>query len=506
MDKTEKELLVDPGDWYSELFAGDSDSNKSAKHSAEDSKKEEVMESSGLSAEQVHHNEEDEESREMLPADRGSGRNIPVALFFSFSLLIFMSCLFVLCYFNGIETIQRIRLSKPHREYISSYLSYEAKQTMAQSVLHLLRENRAGLESVLRELKGLDDEKAAFLEDMEQRERMYMQNRSVFGLTGTEKTLQSIAGLVRSDVEFRGEKRRRVLLYLDLYDRKKRSLLAQKAEYEKTIAGLTSYQDELYRIDTKSVSDVQESFFLDTIRAADIEKFLYFIENGDYKRAGDAIRALEPLSSGEANVIVKLMSRLSALLQEYNRRIVLLTKRSPFEEISLAYLNEQYDEVEKNIDTFEKEGFLKPLLSGIDGSLYSNKTAQDRYKAEIEQNKKLAGLVRKAASFEKQKEYPKAIDIYQNLLVFRLSSYDREMVLNKLRTAWLAHEQEKIRRDENTQAIKYMDSARILSREGKDDDALRYYRLLLQKCPNSDFTGEAVEGIIRTTSLQKIPE
>jgi len=201
---------------------------------------------------------------------------------------------------------------------------------------------------------------------------------------------------------------------------------------------------------------------------------------------------------------LSLVSRLVLLLQEYDHRLELLRRRSPFEEINLAFLSEDYDSAEKKIRALENEGYLKPILSELDKSLFINGNVRKVVAAEIGQNESLKQLVRKAESYEKKKEYKKALDIYENLLVFRLHSYDREMILDKLHSIWLAFEEENQRREENTQAIKYINSAHILGREGKDTDALEYYKMLLRECPNSDYTQDAVEGIIRITSTQNI--
>ncbi len=532
MDKKEKELLVDPGDWYSELFKDESDSRKIQDQIDMHGMKEKGRTATGqagspgmpgvekpaaTSPKMPRATRADTlEGKQESPAEnnaisdipnQGHGRRkrkgIPVYVFFSSSVLLFILCVYYLFQADNLR-LPDVDFYEPQSGYVASYLTYSTKQNMSKNVLHLLRENRIRLETVQNELKRLEEDKAEFIRGMEQKEKIYLRSRSIFSLTGTEKNLRSIADLVRMDVEFRGEKRRRTRIYLDLYNSRKESLLAQKREYEKAIDELTEYQKAIDSTDSQQLPDIRNTFLIESTGSLYLEKFLNSLENDDYKGALSTLRLLGPLS-GEDRTTMRLVNRLVTLLREYHRRLDLLTGRSPFAEISMAYLNEDYDRVEKKITDLRDEAFLKPILSGIDGSLFVNRGIKNAYEAEIGQKARLADLVRRAESFERQKEYKKALDIYENLLVFKTGSYDREMILKKIRSDWLALEQERLRRSENTQAIKYIDSARILSREGKDADALRYYRLLLKKCPNSDYTEEAVEGIIRITSLPETP-
>ncbi len=507
MEKKEKELLVDPGDWYSELFNGDPNGAAPTSHTSNSKKLAGQIPEPVLSeeTEESHPDTAENASLEKEKHTPGKSMHIHVYAFFCCSVIIFVLCLYYLFHADDFSTLPALHFSPPRTEYVSSYLSYSTKQNMSSSALDLLRKNGARLASLQHELETLEENKNDFIKGIEGKDKIYFQSRSIFGLTGKEKNLRSIADLVRSDVEFRGEKKRRIQIYLQQYNKKRQSLLAQKTEYEKSIGNLTAYQKTVDRIRPVKDQSFDSAFLVDTLRSGYLSKFMYSVEHEDYDGALSALRFLKPLSPRGEDMTMKLIHRLVLLLKEYDRRMELLTRHSPFEEINLAYLNEDYNAVEKKIGNLQKEGFLKPILSGIDGSLFENSTNRDAIDSEIRQSGQLVDLVQRARMYEKKYEYKKALDIYENLLVFRTNSYDREMIIGKLHSIWLALEQEKQRREENTRAIKYINSARILGREGKDADALEYYRMLLQECPNSDYIQEAVEGIIKITSMQKIP-
>ncbi len=513
MDKKEKEPLFDPGDWYSGLFNDEPDHEKSGPGTLKGASnpvkvKKGTSESAGCAGPHGQHsdrNTDPDDSLERENKAQGKNRHIPVYIFFSCAILIFVLCIYYMVHIDDLSALPALHSSVPDSEYVASYLSYSAKQNMHKETLNLLRKNRTLLVSVQHELKTLEEGKNSFLAGMEKKEKIFSQSRSIFNLTGREKNLRSIADLIKSDVEFRGEKRRRIQIYLTLYNRRKKSLLAQKAEYEHNLDALTEYQRAVEPLKPRTAPGWNGTFFIDTVRSGYLENFLYSVEHGDYETAVSAWKAIESLSSTDNERAMSLVGRLVFLLQEYDRRLELLKRRSPFEEINLAFLNEDYNFAETRIRVLEKEEYLKPILSGLNGSLFANSNARDAAAAEIRQSEKLEQLVRQAESYEKKSEYKKALDIYENLLIFRIHSYDREMILGKLHSIWLTLEEEKRRREENTKAIKYIDSARILVREGKDADALEYYRMLLRECPNSDYTQEAVEGIIRITSLNKIP-
>jgi len=512
MDKKEKEMLVDPGDWYSGLFDGDSGHEKIKPGTLEDtSHLLKVKKTTPESARPVgaYEPQSDRDTiLEVMPEEEKNAqrksRHIPVCIFFSCAVLIFLLCIYYLSKIDDLNVLPGLHFSSPSLEYVSSYLSYSAKQNMYKETLNLLRKKRSMLLSVQRDLKNLEEDKNSFLAGMEKKEKIFLKSRSIFDLTGKEKNMRSIADLIRSDVEFKGEKRRRIQIYLELYNRRKESLLAQKEEYEQNIKALTEYQRAIESMNHRLSPRWNSAFLLNTVRSGYLESFLYSVEHGDYESAVSTWKAIQALGSKGNEPALSLVNRLVLLLQEYDHRLELLRRRSPFEEINLAFLSEDYDSAEKKIRALENEGYLKPILSELDKSLFINDNVLKVVAAWIGQNESLKQLVRKAESYVKKKEYEKALDIYENLLIFRLHSYDREMILNKLHSIWLAFEEENQRREENTQAIKYINSARILGREGKDTDALEYYKMLLRECPNSDYTQDAVEGIIRITSTQNL--
>ena len=119
----------------------------------------------------------------------------------------------------------------------------------------------------------------------------------------------------------------------------------------------------------------------------------------------------------------------------------------------------------------------------------------------IELREKVNELAGKAAQLEKNGEYGKAVDTFESLLILPLPSYDREHILNRVHSLWLEVELRRLKREENTKAIKYLESARILNREGNEKEAVDYYRMLLIECPHSDFVGDAVNEIMKLRAM-----
>jgi tetratricopeptide (TPR) repeat protein len=118
----------------------------------------------------------------------------------------------------------------------------------------------------------------------------------------------------------------------------------------------------------------------------------------------------------------------------------------------------------------------------------------------IELRKMVSDLSKKALTLEKRGELQKAADIYEDLLIFPLPSYDREFIIGKLHNIWIDVELKRVKREENTRAIKYLDSARVLNREGNEEEALEYYQMLILECPNSDFIKDALDEMKKLAS------
>jgi tetratricopeptide (TPR) repeat protein len=229
-----------------------------------------------------------------------------------------------------------------------------------------------------------------------------------------------------------------------------------------------------------------------------INRFIFALEGGDYAEALEILAGMKALLHSEDEVISHLLIvRTLEVLKEYTERMKLLQDDAPFDDIKLSYLNENYSEARNRVNDLEEHGFLKPLLSGLDGALYRNSEMRRDIEDDVAMRRKVRELSERAEQLEGRGEYAKAAATYEDLLIFQLPSYDREVLLKRIQRLWLAVELQKLKREQNTRAIKYLESARILNREGNEEEALDYYQMLLMECPHSDFVEDAVKEIMR---------
>jgi hypothetical protein len=96
--------------------------------------------------------------------------------------------------------------------------------------------------------------------------------------------------------------------------------------------------------------------------------------------------------------------------------------------------------------------------------------------------------------------------MYEDLLMYSIPSYDQEYILSRIRVLWLDIEKRRMTREENTRAIKYLESARLLNNEGKEKEALAYYEKLIIECPNSDYKKQALREIMMLVKIGNPPE
>ncbi len=390
---------------------------------------------------------------------------------------------------------------------MTPYLSYSSKMNALENVSRWLRWKRDELLTVERELIELESLKSSYHENMDQKEDLYWANVSAFGLSEAEKGLRSIIDLVKNNVEFRGESKRREGQYLALYEKRKTALIIQKQEHERDINLLTQYMKNLASQNEKTFPFHDDALFIDEIKSRYLERFFVALNRGDYERAIQSLEIVAgfPFSKSE-KVMKKIITDTLNVLKEYSERIDYLQKKSPFDDIKLSYLSENYSETRGRIKSLESEDYLKPILSGLEGALYSNLDTNRRIEKIIEGSDKAKKDAKKAESLQKQGEYKKAVEIYEDLLMYSIPSYDREYILNRIRVIWLDIEMRRIKREENTKAIKFLESARLLIKEGNEKEALTYYEKLIIECPNSDYTEKALREIMMLVKVGNPPE
>jgi len=432
---------------------------------------------------------------------------------FSFSLVILILMLFAIIRAEHVEGLPfrflpSVGRIKSETQAVGSFLTYQSKRQMQTSVYELLKKKREDLHGVEVALTALEAEKNRFLRTMESGEVIFEENLSVFDIDESYRWLRSIVDLVREKVEFEGEAQRRKEQFLKLYERKRSALLAEKREYERQMAELTAYMQTITaegsNAAAKGMPSYQEVLYLDELKQGRINRFLFALEKEDYE---GAIRILEstaglPFADDEKTIHI-LIVRTLRVLQDYRERLTLLHDNGPFDDIKISFLNENYAETRNRVTSLAQHEYIKPLLSGLEGSLVTNMEISRKIDDELALRGKVRELTAKAALLEKGGEYEKAVQTYEDLLVFPLPTYDREFILEKVHELWLDVELKRVKREENTQAIRYLESARMLNREGKEEDALKYYRQLLLECPHSDFVKDAIEELMLLSPASK---
>ncbi len=385
---------------------------------------------------------------------------------------------------------------------VTSYLSHQTRLLAQQTVFEVLQKKKGELEAVENALTDLESEKNSFLRNMEERHNLFDENVSVFYIDDSQRGLETIVDFVRNKVEFKGEAQRREDQFLAAYEQRRESLTQIKKDYEQQMADLTAFHQGI----EAGLDQVQpfytEAMYIDEAKSNRIRRLLFLLERGDHN---GALRTLESVAAlpfrDEERASQVLLNQLLLMLQEYGERMKLIEDNAPFNDIKLSYLNEDYGKALHNVRKLEEEDFIKPLLTGLKGALYTNMEMKRQLEEDIALRKQIRELVKKAALLEKEGEYVKAIDTYESLLIFPLPTYDKEFMLEKVHSLWLEVELRRVKREENTKAIKYLESARILNREGNEKEAIEYYRMLLTECPHSDFVSDAIDEIMNLANM-----
>jgi len=511
MEDQEKDLLTDPGDWYSELFKEDTKSEKNRKIESEKPCSPGLYEDlkSAYSDDFAYKDvpvKNGKEKQEGHQADINEDKPTHVFLFFSFAVIIFLFAVFFLFQIGDSERAPVGYFTKSSEKYVTSYLSHNARVKAQGRVFLLLKKNKAQLNRIENELALLEKEKDHFLNQMEQKEKLFDTQKSIFGLKESQKNIQSIAALVENNVEFKGEVKRRVSQYTKIYENRKLALIKQQLEYEQNLKRLTQFYKEIGDGKQSGIPFYSMSSSIDALKREYIDRFFYYIENDEFGEAINALEALDGLHfNANERALLVVLQKMLPVVKEYRESIDFLKFNSPFDDIKLSYLSENYSNAAERASSLEGNEFIKPILSGLQGAFDTNIVISGEINHTINQNMDLMERIEQAEGFEKKGEYKKALAIYEDILIFRLQSYDKEFVINKIHSLWLPIAMQSLKRQENTKAIKYMESARILSREGSNNEALRYFRMLVKECPNSDYVEEALDEIAKVAALNKTP-
>ncbi len=383
------------------------------------------------------------------------------------------------------------------KAYITPYLSYMSQAEAQRDALFLLKEERDKLRTLENELAKLNRDKDSFLKVMDEKKGIYETNVSSFGLDKSMNELKSIGYLTRYNLQFDIDLNRRKSLYFKSYENRKAELQSDRDSHKRKVAEIRQFIGEIDKRKENTLSIPMKALFINETKRLYVERVLFFIEQEEYKRAKEVLVSLLGFEFNEQEMIQKtLLVRMLSKLDDIIRRLDLLTEESPFDDIKMAYLSEDYKKALNQVENLNANPFLKPILSGLREAIHQNIDSSQEIAEDLGLNGGINELMNKASELEGIGEYEKALMIYKNLLIFNLPPYDREHLVNKIDSGMIPYIKGGLKREDNTNAIKYLDNARKLLWEGKPEEALKCYKLLITECPNSDYVEEALEEII----------
>jgi len=385
---------------------------------------------------------------------------------------------------------------------VSGYLSHEARWGARVSAVTLLRSNRRDLEHLEHELVRAQKERESFYRDIEEMEKDFEENISVFDLDESMKNLKSIVFLLENRIEFRGQVLRRKRMYEDAYKERISALLERKEKLMARGVELTSFIKRTATDGSMELPLYRSDFFMDEVKFLYLSRLGAYIGNGAFVQAGEMLNPIPDFtfSDGERILLEALQKTVSdAALMEARIDAV---EEGAFERIFTRTVAENYADALEDVKTLQDGGFTSPLLGQLRSALSLSIEDVLEIKKDIGINGEVKGLARRASGLEREGELEKALLIYEDILVFSIPPYDREYALRKFYSLKQGIERDRSEREQNTRAIKYLESARTLIHEEKDDDALKFYKLVITDCPQSSYVKHAIQEIIKTVRFE----
>jgi len=429
---------------------------------------------------------------------------VTITLFlFSLSVLFFtVSYLFNFTDFTARLPFSLIKIFKDDPAgHVMSYLSTDSKETVQKDVILLLEKKREELYRIEEELKKLVDEKKLFLYSMGQKKKVFQENISIIDGSEIRNNLKSIVQLNKSELRFHNEAERRINLYLNIHQKKREELLSNKEQITWELAELTGLMQNLKNEKGIEKFPGDKAFFTQESKKKLYERLLFLIDHSEYEKALEVFDTLLGMDFDESETVQENIVRsLLAILKEYKEKRDYLESASIFDDIKMSFLGENYDQTFSHLDTLNADVFMNPLLADLRNVLYSNTNSTKEISEEIELTKNIKKLRDKALEFENRGDYEKAIKIYEDLLILNLPSYDREYLISKIHSIMVPAVKNDIKREENTQAIKYLENARALYLAGKEKEACEFYMLLVTDCSSSDYVEEAITNLLKVSA------
>ncbi|UCB44777.1 MAG: hypothetical protein JSV25_11225, partial [Spirochaetota bacterium] len=374
------------------------------------------------------------------------------------------------------------------RVYISSYLSHLTRSKIAHDSLVVLEKEKSRLARTQRELDELETSMESFLESMKEKQEVFEANVSSINIGELVTDFRAATHINKYNELFNSELNKRKRLFFKSYTSKKTILVNEKQLHEKSISELSHYIDAVQRKGSEELEVTGNLPYLNETQKLYAERAVIFIKQGEYERAAAVLKTVMDAGFDDQVLLIKLLSTL----EELERRQTELTIENPLVDLKLSYLTEDYEEALDQTEKLESDPFLRPLLSTLNTALYRNIEITDDIDADITFRNDVKGLINMATRLEQIGEYEKAVNLYRKLLLLDIPPHDREYLTSKLYSAMKLSIVGELKRSDNTRAIKLLENARRLIWEGKKDEALNQFLLLIKECPNSDYVGQAV--------------
>ncbi len=444
------------------------------------------------------------EEFDIKPVRKKRRELIGVCILLFFALVV---AFFTMNYFTGfikislpLTFIDFTPLPVQKHDYVTSYLSAHTKMTILRELTVFLEEKRVTVARIEKTLEALERDREKFLVSMEQKEKVFHENIAIVDDPQLIEGLKRLIQLKKDREKFDKEMHRRIGVYLSIYDKRSEELEKKKQNILMEITELQQLAGELNKEKSFQISGENRGVFVSEVKRDLYQRFLFYIEHGAYNRALEQLDLLLSLEwNSEDMEQLGIVRGLLSVLTDYQVELNALEDAALLDELKLSYLAEEYDISLSHVNMLEKKEYLSPLLTQLRETLDRNITAEGIVMNEIEVKSRLKELSKKADNFEKREEYGKAVSIYEDLLILNLPSYDREFLIQKVHSLMIPAIKKEIKRRDNTDAIKYLEDARKLYRQGRNNEAAEVYVKLVKNCPNSDYIEEAVSHILRIT-------
>jgi hypothetical protein len=385
---------------------------------------------------------------------------------------------------------------------VTPYLTFRSRTSLRKDIYRFLQLNRDQLSEVHAELDRLEEQRSVFLERMEEMGRTFSSQQSLLGVGEDRKDLSSIAGMISADAEFHGEMYRRKQEYEKLYQVRRAELEQLAEEYHEEIARLIQLDEDLQK-PAHSFPDNHPAPHLDQENRKLFDGYVRALQNKDAEGALSTAETLADLPlSGDGQELAQLLADYAAVAGQYEARLRKLRTESPLRVIAMSYLGEEYEKADRVRARWEEDELIGPLLSGLDRGLGRAIDTSESIDERVRANRQIRRLVERAEKLEQSGNFESSISLYEQILLQPLQAHDREYLTRKLISLWVPAELKKVKREQNTRAVKYLESARTLESEGKDRQALEFYRMLVEECPFSDYVDTAVERIVRIAAFK----